>query len=113
MRTPIGEMREIVAILTPTLSSDEAGGEQTTWTAGSAVHAAIRPLSAKEQEQFGQINAEVSHVLFGHWHDFNAVSSAARIRDLVTLDEYEIAGPPLNSPKHDHTRLNLIWRENP
>lgn len=112
MLTPIGQMREIVAVLSPTTTVDESGGEVTTYKQSPSANAAVRSVSTKEAVQFGQINAEVTHVLFGHWYDFHATPPEAKIRDLETDEEYEIIGGPINDSKKGWTRLNLVRRFN-
>lgn len=112
MQVPIGEMREPVVVLTPTTVIDEAGGETTTYVPGPTVFAAIRPLTAREVTQFGQINASVTHALFGHYQVFKSVKADYRIRVIEDSTEFDIIGPPLNSPKRDHTKLMLELREN-
>lgn len=112
MRTPIGEMREMARVLTPTTTKDAAGGEVNTYAEGSPIFVALRPASAREAIQFGQVNAEVSHVLFGHWHDLNALQSTARIRLIESGAEFDVVGPPMNDPQRAWTRLNVVQREN-
>lgn len=112
MQVPIGEMRESVAILTPTLQRDESGGEETVYVEGNPIFVAIRGTTAREIESFGQVNGDISHICFGHWADLGAVSSKSRIRILESGQEFDIAGPPVNSPTRDWTKLTLVWREN-
>jgi len=112
MKLPIGEMREVVAILTPTTITDEAGGQETTYSQSQPLFVALRPASARESKEFDQINASVSHIVFGHWHDLNALFSSARLKHLETSHEFDIVGPPLNDGKKQFTRLNVLRREN-
>lgn len=112
MLTPIGEMREVVAILTPIAGTDSAGGQSTTWVAGDPLFVALRSPTSREAVQFGQTNADISHVIFGHWHDLNALVSDTRLRNLETDIEYEVVGLPQNDPKRAWSRLNVIHREN-
>lgn len=112
MLPPIGEMREPVVVLTPTTVIDESGGETTTYVASDTHFAAVRPLTARETAQFNQINGSVTHALFGHYEVFKAVTSDSRIRLVEDNTEFDIVGPPLNSPKRDHTKLMLELREN-
>lgn len=112
MLTPIGEMRDPAHILTPTTTVDAAGGETTAYATGAVVFIAVRATTAREASSFGQINAEVTHIAHGHWQDFNAVTSKQRIRLMEGGVEFDIVGPPINSPMRDWTRLNLLRREN-
>ncbi len=112
MRIPLGELREPVIIRSPTVVTDEAGGESVTYTESPQTWAAIRPASAKEGREQQQMNASSTHILFGHWQDFSRVTSEDRIRNLDTGEEFDIVGPPLNNPARDHTKLNLLLREN-
>lgn len=112
MKTPIGEMRTPVAVLTPTTVQDASGGASTTYIEGDPIFVALRAMTAKEQEQFGQMSAEVSYTCFGHYYDLDPLTSSHRIRDLETDDEFDIVGPPMSSRNRDHSRLNLVRREN-
>jgi len=112
MLLPLGEMRESVVLMTPVVSIDESGGEKTTYSNSDPLFVSIRALSAKEAQQFGQINSEISHVCFGHWHDLNSIRSDTRLMVLETLQEFDIVGPPINSPERDWSKLTLVWREN-
>ena len=113
MLTPLGQMREPIVVLTPTRTSDESGGEEIAYSAGDPIFVSLRSLTTREGVQFGQVNADISHIAFGHWGDLNALTAKNRIRmveDATT--EFDIAGGPINSPKRDWTRLTLIRREN-
>lgn len=112
MQVPIGEMREPVVIMTPVLTIDESGGEYFTYTETGPLFVSIRAISTNEAIQFSQVNAEISHVCFGHWHDLNALSATNRVRMVETLQEFDIAGGPINDPKRAYSRLNLVYREN-
>ena len=112
MQTPIGEMRESVAILTPIRTVDSSGGEEYGWGVSDPLFMAIRATSTREALAFGQVNADVTHVAFGHWAELNQLTSKQRIRILETGQEFDIAGLPVNDPKRAWTRLSLIWREN-
>lgn len=112
MRTPVNEMRDQIVILTPTTGKDASGGETTTYVPGNPLWVALRPTSTREAVQFGQIDAEVTHVLHGHWHELNAISAKARIRRVEDSVEFDIVGLPLNDPKRAFTRLNVKQREN-
>lgn len=112
MKTPIGEMREPAAIQTPTRTTDESGGDVISYADGDCIFLAIRAIGSREMMEFAQVNAEVSHVCFGHWCDLYDVSSKQRIKVLETGQTFDIAGPPMNDPKRAWSRLNLIWREN-
>ena len=74
--------------------------------------AAVRGLSTSEAIQFGQLNSDVSHVLFGHWQSLNQVTSKDRIKMLETGQTFDINGGPINDSKRSWTRLNLVLREN-
>lgn len=112
MEVPIGEMRQPAVLLSPVVTIDEAGGETVTYAESDFFYCAIRVVGSKEALAFGQINAEVSHICFGHYHDFKQVTSDMRLRDLDTNIEYDIAGPPMIGQHFDHARLNLLQREN-
>ncbi len=111
MLLPIGEMREPVAILKPTTTRDASGGSETTYEQGEQLWVALRSPTTREAAQFGQINADVSHILFGHWHDLNSIPSDSRLKHLETDVEFEVVGLPMNDPKRAFTRLNIIERE--
>ncbi len=112
MRTPIGEMREPAVVLTPITTVDSSGGEVQGYGASDPIFVSIRAMTAREAEQFGQIDGQVSHVCFGHWPDLNGIRSDARLRLVETSQEFDIVGPPLNSPERDWTKLTLVYREN-
>ena len=112
MLVPLGQMREPVIILTPVRSTDESGGETLIYTESDPVFVALRSLTTTEGVQFGQVNAAVTHVLFGNWNDLAQLASNQRIRVVETNQEFDIAGAPINSPKRDWTKLTLVWREN-
>lgn len=112
MLTPLGEMRTPVRIITPTRVNDASGGETVTYVEGDMIFAAVRAVSTSEATQFGQVNAAVSHVLFGHWHDLSQITSKQRVRIVETDEEFDITGGPINSPKRDFTKLQLVLREN-
>ena len=112
MRIPIGEMREPVIVLTRVRTSDESGGEVITYTESDPIFVSIRGMSTNEAVQLGQVNAEITHVCFGHWESLNQLVSTDRIRHLESGQEYDIAGAPINDPKRSWSRLNLVSREN-
>ncbi len=112
MRAPLGEMREQVAVLTPIRAVDESGGEVITYAESDPTFVSIRGLTTNESIQFGQVNADISHVCFGHYESLNQLTSKNRIRVLETLQEFDINGGPINDPKRSFTRLNLVLREN-
>jgi len=112
MLAPIGEMREQAVVLTPVRVADASGGEVITYTVSDPIFISLRSLSTNESVQFGQINSEVSHVSFGHWHDLNNITAKHRVRILETLQEFDINGDPINDPKRAFTRLNLVARSN-
>lgn len=112
MLTPIGEMRDVIAVLTPTTTIDASGGEVTTYAQGDPLYVALRATTTREAVQFGQVNADVSHVIFGHWHDLNGLSANAKLIHWETGEQYELVGMPINDPKRAFTRLNVTRREN-
>lgn len=113
MLTPLGQMREPVQILSPVRTVDNSGGEVITYTASNPLFLALRSTNSKEGVQFGQINSDVSHVAFGHWAELNGLTSRHRIRLVEDIDtEFDIDGGPINSPKRDWSRLNLVLRSN-
>lgn len=112
METPLGEMREAVAILTPQTVIDEAGGQDTEYETSDPIFVSIRPLTSTEQTQFAQVNADISHVIFGHYSELNAVSADARLRWLEFGIDFDIAGSPINSPNRDWTKITAIRRFN-
>ncbi len=112
MLLPVGEMREPVVLLSPTVVRDESGGEEITYTASNPLFVSIRAMTARESQQYGQVNAEISHICFGHYADLSSVTSDTRLRISETGQEFDIIGPPVNSPTRDWTKLTLVWREN-
>ncbi len=112
METPLGEMREAVAILTPKTVIDEAGGQDTEYVEGDPIFVSIRPLTSTEVTQFAQVNADISHVIFGHYAELNAVPADSRIRWLEFGIDFDIGGGPINSPNRDFTKLTAIQRSN-
>ena len=110
MLTPIGEMREAVRIVTLTVTQDEAGGEVKTYVPGDLIWLAIRPLSTTEAVQLGQVNAEISHVAFGHYESLRYVRADDRVRMEETGEEFDVAGLPVYNNLRDWARLNLISR---
>lgn len=112
MLTPIGEMREPVLLLTRQRTTDEAGGEVLAYSESDPIFVAIRATNTLEQTQFNQVNADVSHLCFGHFQDLNGVASTTRIRELETGTEYDIAGLPINDPNKAWTKLMLVLRDN-
>ena len=112
MLVPLGQMREPAVILTPVRATDAYGGESITYTESACIFVALRSVSTAEGVQFGQMNADITYVLFGHWTDLNAVTSANRIKIVETLATFDINGGPINDPKRSFTRLNLVAREN-
>lgn len=110
MLVPLGEMREQVVILSPVRTADESGGEVITYTESQPLFASLRSLSTTEAVQFGQVNADISHVLFGHWPDLNQCTAKDRIKLVESGVEFDINGGPLNDPKRSYTRLNLVSR---
>lgn len=112
MLTPIGEMRHPAEVLLPTVTKDASGGQTTTYTAQPRIFVSLRPVTARERESFGQINAEVQYVVHGHWQSLNALPSDARLRIIETGQEFDIVGPPVNSAVRDWTRLHCVEREN-
>ena len=113
MLVPVGQMRDAVLILTPVVGIDNSGGEVITYTVGDPIFVALRAVTTREGVQFGQMNADVTNIVFGHWGDLNALTANNRIRlyEDETI-EFDMAGSPINSPKRDWTRLHLIRREN-
>jgi len=111
MQIPIGEMRESVVLLTPVLSRDESGGEVKTYTESPPFYVAIRALNARETLSYGQINADISHVCFGHYFDLVTIGSNALLRVKETGQEFDVIGPAVNSPDRDWSKLTLVWRE--
>lgn len=111
MIPPIGQMREPAVLLTPVRSVDEAGGEIVTYVEGNPIFVALRALTTTEGVQFGQVNADITHVCFGHWADLNALVSTQRLRIVETQQDFDIAGLPINDPKRAWARLNLVHRE--
>lgn len=112
MLLPIGEMREVVVIRTPTVTRDDAGGQETTYIESDPLYVSLRAVGSREAIQFGQVNAEVTHVIFGHWHDLSGLPSDARIRLVEDDTEFDVIGLPINDPKRAFTRLNVLRREN-
>jgi len=112
MLVPISEMREPVVIRIPVTTIDESGGEVQGYADSDPLFVSVRALSARESQQFGQLNADITHVFFGHWHDLGALDSDARLRMIETEQEFDIVGPPINSPTRDWTKLTLVYREN-
>lgn len=112
MFVPLGEMREAVVTLTPTTIFDESGGETVEYVESDPIFVAIRALTAKETQSFGQLNANITHVCFGHWGDLNALAGDTRIRMVESSQEFDIDGLPINSPKRDWSKLTLVYREN-
>ncbi len=112
METPLGEMREAVAILSPELLIDEAGGQDTVYIENDPIFVSIRPLTSTEQTQFAQVNADISHVIFGHYNELCDVRADARIRWLEFSVDFDIAGQPINDPQRAFTKLTAIRRFN-
>lgn len=110
MLVPLGQMRDPAVILTPQRSVDSSGGEVIEYVASEPIYIALRALTTTEGVQFGQVNADITHVCFGHWHDLAALSSTQRIRVEETGDEYDIAGAPVNDPKRGWSKLTLVLR---
>ena len=113
MLVPLGEMREPVRILTPIRTVDEAGGEVWGYGESECIFMSIRGLSGSESLQFGQVNAKITNVGFGHYIDLFSISAKERIKMVETGQEFDIAGPPVNDPKKAWTKLTLVYRENP
>lgn len=111
MDTPIGEMRDPMAILTPTDVADQSGGQETVYAESASVFCSIRPLTTREATVFAQVNAEISHVMFGHYEELKDVAANDRIRWLEMGIDFDVAGLPMNSPSRNFTRLSLIQRE--
>jgi len=111
MRIPIGEMRESVSVLTRVRTADASGGESITYTEGDPIFVSVRALSTAEAVQFGQVNADITHVCFGHYESLSQLDATNRIKLLETDQEFDINGGPLNDPKRAWTRLNLILRD--
>lgn len=103
-------MREPVRIVSLTVTQDEAGGEVKTYVAGALIWLAIRPLGTTESVQLGQVNAEITHVAFGHYDVLRTVRADDRVRHEETGEEYDIAGLPVYNNLRDWARLNLISR---
>jgi len=112
MLTPIGQMREPAVILTPVRTTDSSGGEIITYVEGAPIFVSLRSLGTREANELGQVNADISHVCYGHWVDLGTISAKQRLRVLETSQTFDINGGPLNDPKRAYTRLNLIEREN-
>lgn len=112
MLVPLGQMRDPAKIITPTRVNDASGGETVTYVEGDTIFVALRALTTSEAVSFGQVNASITHVLFGHWGDLNAINSKQRIRLVESGAEFDVAGGPINSPKRDWTKLTLVSREN-
>jgi hypothetical protein len=103
-------MREAVAILTPELLIDDAGGQDTVYVEDDPIFVSIRPLTSTEQTQFAQVNANISHVIFGHYTELCDVPATARIRWLEFSVDFDIAGSPINDPQRAWTKLTAIQR---
>lgn len=113
MLTPLGQMRDPVIVLTPVRSVDASGGETLTYTEGDPVFIALRPVTTSEGVKFGQVDADISHIAFGHWGDLSALGATQRIRMVEDpTQEFDIVGLPVNSPKRNWTRLHLVMRDN-
>lgn len=112
MLTPIGEMREPARILTQITTVDASGGEVQGYGQSDVLWISVRAMSTKEGQAFNQVEAEVSHVAFGHYGDLASVTSKDRVRLEETGEEFDIVGAPVKSPVKDWIKLNLLWREN-
>lgn len=112
METPLGEMREAVAILTPELLIDDAGGQDTVYKENDPIFVSIRPLTSAESTKFAQVNADISHVIFGHHSELSDVPATARIRWLEFDIDFDIAGNAINDPQRAWTKLTAIQRFN-
>lgn len=112
MLIPLGEMREIVVVRLPVTTVDASGGEVQGYSESDPIYVSIRSLNSREFASYGQVNGEISHMCFGHYNDLNAIGSDCRIRNVETDQEFDISGPPVNSPKRDWSKLTLIYREN-
>ena len=110
METPLGEMREQVAVLTPETLIDQAGGQDTVYNEEEPIFVSIRPLTSREATAFAQVNADVTHVIFGHYSELCALSADARIRWLEFGVEFDISGSPLNDPARGWTKLTAVQR---
>ncbi len=112
METPLGEMRESVAILTPKTVIDDAGGQDTQYEESDPIFVSIRPLTSTEATQFAQVNADISHVIFGHYAELSEVTADSRLRWIEFCIDFDISGSPTNSPNRDFTKLTAIRRFN-
>jgi len=112
MLIPLGEMREVAVLLTPVMGVDEFGGEEITYVESHQFFIALRSVTATEAVQFGQVNSSVNYIAFGHWTDLAGVVSNQRLKIVETGIEYDITGPPINSPDRDWSKLQLVAREN-
>jgi len=111
MNTPIGEMRDLVLIQTPSRTVDDSGGEIVVYADSDPIFMAVRPLGTTEAVQMGQVNADITLVAYGHWHDLSSLSAKHRIKLVESNATFDIAGQPLNDPKRAWTRLHLVARE--
>jgi len=112
METPISEMRESVAILEPRTLIDDAGGQDTGYDETDPIFVSLRSLTATEATQFAQVNADISHIIFGHYADLCDISADARIRWLEFGIDFDISGSPINDPSRAFTKLTAIRRFN-
>ena len=112
MEVPLGEMREAVAILTPKTVIDDAGGQDTVYVEEDPIFVSIRPLTSREATAFAQVNADISHTIFGHYSELFDISADARIRWLEFGVDFDISGSPLNDPNRAFTKLTAIQRFN-
>lgn len=112
MLAPVGEMREVVRLREQVVTTDRSGGEKVAYIESPDFFVALRPLSPTESTKFNQVDAQVTYLAFGHYHDLKNVKATHRLQVVETKQEFDISGPPLHDPKRAYTRLNLVWREN-
>lgn len=60
-------MRHSVVIQSESRTPDSRGGASKTWSTTATVFANIRPASAREGYQAGQLQGAVSHVVSARW----------------------------------------------
>lgn len=112
MLIPLGEMRDEATVLTPVRTTDEAGGEVITYQPGDPIFIALRATGSNEAVQFTQMAVDVTHVVYGHWFDLNAINGEQRLRLEESGQEFDIVGAAINDPKRAWTRLNVVLRVN-
>lgn len=64
----IGAMRDLLEILTPTVTDDSRGGQVTTWpTSGVKLWGYVRAASSREQANVGVLQTVATHTVTTHY----------------------------------------------